>query len=121
MSEPLTETFARFAEDAKFQLWNEGRTPECRLVYACQGGSVWKFTPEEWWRFVTEAIRNNGEYVLPVSKQFKRHSKRIVDVQNGVSYDKTIHGVKLNRWTLTNWTAELYALELPNAVPPNNL
>jgi hypothetical protein len=87
MLETLTETFSRFVEDAEFRHWNKGRAPDCRAVYVCQGGSVWKFTPEEWWRFVAEAIRNNGEYVLPVSKQFKRHSKRIVDVQNGVVVD----------------------------------
>jgi hypothetical protein len=67
MSETLTETFARFAEDAEFQQWNEGRTLECRAVYVCQDGRFWKFTLDEWWRFVTKTIRNNGEYNLPSS------------------------------------------------------
>ena len=44
MSETLTETFARFAEDAEFRHWNERRTPECRFVYVFQDGSVRKFT-----------------------------------------------------------------------------
>src|SRR5437763_1938861 len=30
MSEPLTETLARFAEDAEFYRWKERRTAECR-------------------------------------------------------------------------------------------
>ena len=33
MPETLTETFARFAEDAEFRRWNEGRKPESRFVY----------------------------------------------------------------------------------------
>ena len=109
MYETLTETFARFAEDAAFQHWKEGRTPDCRLVYVCRDRIVWKFTVKEWWRFVTIAIRNNGEYILPVSKRLQ-HSKMVVDSEKGVSYDKTIRWVRLNCWTLTNWTDELHAL-----------
>jgi hypothetical protein len=32
MSETLTETFARFAEEADFRQWNEGRTVYWQLV-----------------------------------------------------------------------------------------
>ena len=117
MSETLTETFARFAEDAEFRQWSEGRTPESRrrskfrFVYARHNGSLWKFTPEEWWRVVTRTIRNNGAYNLPLTKTLQdRCSKKIADVENGVAYDKTIHCVNLDRWTLTNWTDELRAI-----------
>ena len=41
MPETLTETFARFAEDAEFRRWNEGRKPESRFVYVFQDASVW--------------------------------------------------------------------------------
>jgi hypothetical protein len=110
MSETLTETFARFAEDAEFRHWNEARTLECRFVYACQNRSVWKFTLEGWWRFVTRAIRNHGAYNLPLTKQLQGRCKKIADVESGVSGDSTIRCVNLNRWTLTNWTDELNAM-----------
>jgi hypothetical protein len=110
MSEPLTETFARFAEDAEFRHWNQGRTLECRFVYVCQDSSVWKFTLEEWWRFVTKVIRNNGAYNLPVTKTFQGRRKKVADLDNGVSCDNTIRCVNLDSWTLTNWTDELHAI-----------
>ena len=110
MSETLTETFARFAEDAEFRHWSEGRTLEFQFVYARQDESVWKFTLEEWWRFVTRTIRTNGAYNLPLTKQVQGRSKKIADVESGVSRDKTIRFVNLNRWTLANWTEELHAI-----------
>ena len=110
MSETLTETFARFAEDADFRHWNEGRTVYWQLVYVRQGSSVWKFTMEEWWRFVKKAIRNNGAYHLPFSQRLQGHCKKISDVENGVSHDNTIRCVHLTLWTLTNWTDELHAI-----------
>ena len=110
MSETLTETFARFAEDAEFRHWNEGRTLEFQFVYARQDESVWKFTLEEWWRFVTRTIRTNGAYNLPLTKQVQGRCKKIANIENGVSCDKTIRCVNLNRWTLTNWTDELHAI-----------
>jgi len=105
--EPLTDTFARFAEDAEFSHWNEGRPPECRFVYAVQDGSVWKFTLREWWRFVTTTVRNNGKYSLPFTKRLRVHRTKVADLENGVSHDKAIRGVSLAGWTLANWTDEL--------------
>jgi hypothetical protein len=105
--EPLTETFARFAEDAEFCHWNEGRPSECRFVYVFQDGGVWKFTLKDWWRFVTSTVRNNGKYSLPFTKRLRFRQKKVTDLENGVSHDKAIRGVSLNRWTLTNWTDEL--------------
>jgi hypothetical protein len=101
MSETLTETFARFAEDAEFRQWNEGRTSKFRFVYARHDGSLWKFTPEEWWRVVTRTIRNNGVYNLPLTKILQGRSQKIAN---------TIRCVNLDRWTLTNWTDELHAI-----------
>src|SRR6266571_1598523 len=98
MSETLTETFARFAEDAEFRHWNEGRTLECQIVYAHLDGSVWKFTLEEWWRFVKKAIRHNGVYNLPFSKQLHGPFKKIAGVDGS---DSTTRSVDLARWSLT--------------------
>jgi hypothetical protein len=110
MYETLTETFERFAEDAAFRRWNEGRLPERRFVYVCHNESVWKFKPEEWWRFVTKVIRNNGVYTLPVTKHSEVHSKNISAIENGVFRNNTIRCVNLNRWTVTDWTEELHAI-----------
>ena len=110
MSETLAETFARFAEEAEFRQWNEGRTSEFRFVYARHDGSLWKFTLEEWWRFVTKAIRNNGAYNLPLMNRLQGRCKKIAVAENGVSCDNTIRCVNLTRWTLTNWADELHAI-----------
>ena len=110
MSESLTETFARFAEDAEFREWNERRTLECRFVYVCHGSSVRKFTLEEWWKVVTRTIRTNGEYNLPLTKQLQGRCKKIAVAENDVSCDDTTRCVNLTRWTLTNWTDELHAI-----------
>ena len=110
MSETLTQTFARFAEDAEFQQWSEGRTVKGRFVYVSQERTVWKFTLEEWWRVVSRATRSNGKYNLPLTKQLQGRSKKIADVENGVPCNNTIRFVNLNRWALTNWADELHAL-----------
>src|SRR5713226_2265824 len=109
MAETLTETFARFAEDAEFQRWNEGRTLGFRFVYARQDESVWKFTLEEWWRFVTRTIRKNGVYSLPPSKQIQGHPKKIAEVENVESFscDNTSRSVNLIHWTMDDWKNEL--------------
>ena len=109
MPETLTETFARYAEDAEFRRWCEGPQLECRVVYVFQDGGVWKFTPEDWWRLVTRAIRTNGLYNLPFTKQLDGPRKQIA-VERGVSGDGTVRRVDLNRWTMTNWTEELKAM-----------
>src|SRR6266404_4898591 len=104
MAETLTETFARFAEDAEFRRWNEGRTLGFRFVYASQDESVWRFTPEEWWRFVTRTIRKNGAYNLPSSKQIQGGLKKIAEVENvGFSCDNTCRRVNLRHWTMDDW------------------
>ena len=110
MSETLAETFSRFAEDAEFRQWNEGRTSEFRFVYARRNESLWKFTLEEWWRVVKRAIRNNGAFNLPLTKTLQGRCKKVADVENGVSSDNTIRCVNLDHWTLTNWTDELHAI-----------
>jgi hypothetical protein len=46
-SEKLKKLFVRYAEEAQFQRWSKG-TPEVQFVYACEYGTIWKFTPIEW-------------------------------------------------------------------------
>src|SRR5436190_15432745 len=108
MSEPLTETFARFAEDAEFRRWSEGRSLDFRFVYARQSEDVWKFTAEEWWRIVTRAIRNNGVCSLPPSKQLQM--KAITLFSASRLCDNT-RSVNLVRWTLNDWKSELAAID----------
>jgi len=112
MSETLTETFARFAEDAEFRRWNQGRTVGFRFVYARQEEGIWRFTPEEWWRFVTRTIRKNGAYNLPPSKQIQSRSKKIAGVETVESFscDNTSRSVDLLHWTMDDWKNELDAI-----------
>ena len=110
MPETLTETFARFAEDADFRQWNEGRTVRFRFIYARQSDNVWKFTLDEWWRIVSRAIRNNGASNLPSAKQLRGQAKKIADVENGYLDDNTIRIVSLVRWTMDDWKNELAAI-----------
>jgi hypothetical protein len=104
MSEPISETFARYAEGAAFRQWRRGRTIEIRFVYASQDDVVWKFTIEEWWRFVTRTIRTNGVYTLPLSNQLHGRPRNIS------SSDTTIRCVNVSHWTLDNWKDELEAI-----------
>ena len=106
MAETLAQTFARYAEDAEFRQWNQGRAPGYRFVYAHHDGKVWKFTLEEWWRFVTRAIRNNGAYNLPLSKHLQNGLRKSVDSD----HDNATRQVDLRRWTVADWKDELAAI-----------
>src|ERR1700722_14910956 len=76
--EELTRIFARFYEDAQFQEWNKERDQELRFVYACENGTVWKFTPKAWWQFVTKTIRNRGCHDLFLSNAMSNRPKHII-------------------------------------------
>ena len=106
MSETLTETFARFAEEADFWHWRQERTAECQFVHAHQNETVWKFTVDGWWKFVTRTIRNNGAYNLPSPNQLHVHARKIA-AQDGCG---TIRTVNLTHWTLKDWKDELAAI-----------
>lgn len=106
MAETLAQTFARYAEDAEFREWNEGRTVGYRFVYAQQDESVWKFTLEEWWKFVTRTIRNKGAYNLPVEKHFQGRLRKPADPDNA----GTTRRVNLQHWTVEDWKDELGAI-----------
>jgi hypothetical protein len=36
----------------------------------------WRFTPEEWWRIVSRATRNNGVSILASGKQFRGEARK---------------------------------------------
>lgn len=110
MSETLTETFARFAEDAEFQHWNEGRTKGCRFVQVSQGESIRNFTLQEWWKVVTSTILNDGIYDLPSAKTPRALYKKIKKAMPGVGCGGSVRRVNLDCWTLINWIDELRAI-----------
>jgi hypothetical protein len=71
MTEPQTQIGHPFATNPAFQQWSEGQGQDFHFVYASQGDGVWKFTPEEWWRFVTRTIHNNGAVILWTLEDWK--------------------------------------------------
>jgi hypothetical protein len=100
MSEPQTQIVEPFATNPVFQEWSERRGQGFQFVYAGQGDGVWKFTSEEWWRFVTRTVHNNGALTLPCSK-------KIADL--GWYSGITSRYVDLLYWTLEDWKNELRA------------
>jgi hypothetical protein len=108
-SQKLYELFARHAEDAQFQLRAKA-TPEVRFVYAYEYGTIWKFTPIEWWRFVTKAVRNQGNPEFLLSKALRRRPKHVTESDDRKilsSSDDGIRCVNPLNWTVEDWTKEL--------------
>jgi len=105
MSEPISETFARYAEGAAFRQWRGNRKIEIRFVYASKDDVIWKFTLEAWWRFVTRTIRNNGVNTLPLSNQLHGRPRNLSPS------DRSIRFVDVSHWTLDNWKAELDSIK----------
>jgi len=107
MVETIAETFARFADDAEYVAW-ERQEPAFRLVYACRDGSVWKFTPEEWWRFV-RSLKEGKPVILPNSHIMARCPNFLFKVgyEEFCSNDKTVRCVNLLGWTSSDWKKEL--------------
>jgi hypothetical protein len=79
---------------------------ECQIVYVWEDDSVWKFTPAEWWAYVSRAIRNDGSYEHPFTSKLQGHGKHVA-AKNSVSRDKRVRCVNVNGWALTNWVCEL--------------
>ena len=106
MAETLAQTFARYAEDAEFREWNESRPARYRLVYVHQDDNVWKFSREDWWKFVNRTIRNKGTYSLPLSKHLPNGLKKSMDSCES----NAVRNVHLLDWTLDDWKDELSAI-----------
>jgi len=108
--ERIFEILAVHAEDARFRDWDQGRTLQWRFVYLCEYGTIWRFEPKEWWRFVIRTIRNNGAYDLPLSRALRNRPKHISkgDDHKCYSSDATLHCVNPLDWTIEDWKNELF-------------
>jgi hypothetical protein len=107
--EELTKVFARYSEDAQFQLWTKGRLENVRFVYACENGTIWKFTPKAWWQSVTKAIRNRGCHDFGLSNAMCNRPRHIIKGANNTFYssDNKKRCVNPLYWSIENWTEEL--------------
>jgi hypothetical protein len=104
----LTKLLELRAENVRFQNWNSQRSDRPRFIYACELGTIWKFTPMEWWQVVTKIIRNNGSHEFHLSKSTRR-PKFILKNEDGIfqSTDPTMRSVNPANWTLDDWKREL--------------
>jgi hypothetical protein len=105
----LTRVFADYAEDSRFQNWIAGVAQQFRFVYACEYGTIWKFTPKEWWQFVAKTVRNDGAYDLPLSKALGNRPRHITPGDDGrlQSSDCTVRCINLTEWNVSDWQNEL--------------
>src|ERR1700735_2676340 len=112
----LGKLFAHHAEEAQFQKWNRG-APAVRFVYACEHGTIWKFTPKEWWRFVRKAIGNQGNHDFLLSRAM-RSRPQYIQIESTTtggdrkisSFDTRMRCVNPLDWTVEDWTNELIRL-----------
>lgn len=105
----LNRVFADYAEDMQFQDWITRVAAPFRFVYACEYGTIWKFTPREWWQFVSRTVRNHGNYDLPLSRALGNRPRHISFSPEGrmSSTDGTVRCVNLTGWTESDWQSEL--------------
>jgi hypothetical protein len=108
-TDQIIKIFAADAEDARFRDWDRERTAKWRFVYLCEYGTIWRFTPKEWWRFVPRTILNNGAYDLPLSSALRSRPKHIFRNEDHKcnSSDNTVRCVNPLDWTLEDWKNEL--------------
>jgi hypothetical protein len=106
--EQLKKLFDYYAEETQFQNWNTG-VAKVRFVYACEYGTIWKFTPKEWWQAVRKAIRNQGSHEFILSKALRNRPKFVTKGDDGKisSSDSGIRCVNPLDWTFQDWTDEL--------------
>jgi hypothetical protein len=104
----LTKLLELRAENVRFENWNSQQSVRPRFVYACELGTIWKFTPKEWWQVVTKIVRNNGSHEFHLSKSTRR-PKFILKTGDGSfqSTDPTMRSVNPANWTLDDWKREL--------------
>jgi len=105
----LTRILTSYAEDARYRAWSYGRDSDITVVFAHEYGTFWRFTPMEWWRFVTAVIDANGSYDLPLSKALAARPRQIKRRDDGEFYsiDAKVRCVKLLDRSLTQWKSEL--------------
>lgn len=105
----LNKGLDHYAEELRFQDWSTRQRPGVRFIYTCEYETFWKFTPKEWWRFVTRVIRNDGLYDLPVSAELHGRPRHVIRGTDGkyCSSDNARRCVNLLDWTLEDWKGEL--------------
>ena len=105
----IKKLFGHYAEDAQFQNWSKDEAPGMQFVFACEYGTIWKFTPRAWWQFVTKVVRNNGGHDLVLSQALRSRPKQIVKGVDNKFYssDDRMRCVNPLDWTLLDWTNEL--------------
>jgi hypothetical protein len=114
-SAELKKVFGNYAEDAQFQDWTKGETQGVQFVYACEYGTIWKFTPKAWWQFVKKVVRNNGGHDFVLSKAMRSRPKHITKGEDNQFYssDSRMRCVNPLDWTLLDWTNELTPCRIP--------
>jgi len=105
----LTRILTGYAEHARYRAWTHGRDSGISVVFAHEYGTFWRFTPMEWWRFVTAVIDANGSYDLPLSKALAARPRQIRRDDKGEfhSIDAKVRCVKLLDRSLDEWKTEL--------------
>jgi hypothetical protein len=107
-AQELKKLFASYVEEARFQDWSKG-VPKVRFVYACEYGTIWKFTPKEWWQFVRKAISNQGSHEFLLSRALRSRPKYITlgEDRKISSSDHMMRCINPLYWTVEDWTKEL--------------
>jgi hypothetical protein len=107
-AEELKKLFAHYVEEAQFRELSKG-APEVRFVFACEYGTIWKFTPKEWWQFVRKAISNQVSHEFLLSRALRNRPKYITKGEDRKIYssDDMMRCVNPLDWTVEDWTKEL--------------
>ena len=105
----LTRILANYSEEARFRAWTLGRDSGVTVVFAYEYGTFWRFTPMEWWRFVTAVINADGAFDLPLSKALAARPRQIRKDPGGEFYsaDAMVRCVNLIDRSLDEWKSEL--------------
>jgi len=109
----LNQMLAHFADNTVFQNWNKRQLPGVRFIYASEYTTFWKFTPKEWWRFVTKTNQNGGSYDLPLSRALHGRPRQIIKGEGNIlhSSDYTRRYVNLLDWKPQDWKDEFVGRE----------
>jgi len=104
----LNRLFNYHAEDAQFRQWLDG-APDVRFVYVCEFGTIWKFTPREWWQFLRKTVNNQGAHDLVLSKALRSRPRNLTlgTDRRISSTDETIRCLNPLDWTIEDWTEQL--------------
>jgi hypothetical protein len=104
----LHKIIIQYQQNISFELWISRQTRRPTYIYACEFGTVWKFTAKEWWQEVMQIIHNNGEHEFPLSKALRRRPRSIRECVAGQdAANSNIRCVNPKDWTLDDWKREL--------------